>query len=64
MAGERGSLGGLGVPNTVEEAKTYQVITYDGQQFTSKREKRKVSWRLSRVKRGMGGVECKRYKQL
>ena len=30
VTGERGSLGGLGVPNTVEEATVYQVITYDG----------------------------------
>ena len=28
VTGERGSLGGLGVPNTVEEATAYQVVSW------------------------------------
>ena len=39
VTGERGSLEGLGVPNTVMEANAYQEITCHGQQFTSKRER-------------------------
>ena len=62
VTGERGSLGGLGVPNTVEEATAYQVITYNGQQFTPKREKKKGQ--LETEKSEEGGGECKRYKQL
>ena len=40
VTGERGSLGGLGVPNTVEEATAYQVKKF-GQLFSSKREREK-----------------------
>ena len=47
VTGERGSLGGLGVPNTVEEANAYQVITCHGRVWSAihikeRERKRKV----------------------